>query len=313
MPQIENWSGIITGAVTPFSDDGSIDWKSYEQHLDRLAGTGLIGLLINAMMSEGGHLSAAERESTLRFAAGRVSSRLPLIATIYGCNTSEAAAEAARAEKIGASALLVFPHAAFGGAPLDPEMPAAYFTAIARASALPMIVFRTPETLGPTFGLEVMKRLCDVPGVAAIKDSAAETDFYRGEGAVFMTPGSPLKILIDSDLAILDFLKMGAHGATSICASLNPRAYAEVFRDRHLDRAARLQDTLLPLAKAIYAAPFRDFRSRLKTVLAADRTFEAARVRAPLMPLSDAEQVAILDVSESVRARLERLAGLAAG
>ncbi len=307
MPEITTWSGIITGAVTPFSDDGAIDWESYGQHLDGLAGTGLIGLLVNAMMSEGGHLSAAERESTLRFAAGRVGSKLPLIATIYGCNTGEAAAEAARAERIGASALLVFPHAAFGGAPLDPRMPASYFSTIARASALPMIVFRTPETLGPMFGLEVMKRLCDVPGVAAIKDSAAEAEFYRGEGALFMGPGSPLKVLIDSDLAILDFLRMGAHGATSICASLNPRAYARMFVHRDDDHAARLQNALLPLAKAVYAAPFRDFRARLKTALVADRTFATANVRAPLMPLTDEEKAAVMATSASVRTCLGRL------
>lgn len=197
MPEIKNWSGIITGAVTPFSDDDEIDWGSYERHLAGFAGTGMIGLLVNAMMSEGGHLSAAERESALRFAVDRVGSRLPLIATIYGSNTKEAAAEAERAEKIGAAALLVFPHAAFGGVPLDPEMPAAFFAAIARVSALPMIVFRTPSTLGPTFGIEIMKRLCDVPGVVAIKDSAAEADFYRDGGAVFLKPDSPLKILID--------------------------------------------------------------------------------------------------------------------
>jgi 4-hydroxy-tetrahydrodipicolinate synthase len=307
MPEIKTWSGIITGAVTPFSDDGTIDWKSYEAHLNRLSGTGLTGLLVNAMMSEGGHLSAAERESTLSFAVSRLGSKLPLIATIYGCDTGEAAAEAARAEKIGASALLVFPHAAFGGTPLDPEMPASYFAAIARATALPMIVFRTPETLGPTFGLEVLKRLCDVPGVAAIKDSAAEAEFYRGEGAMFMRPDSPLKVLIDSDLAILDFLKMGAHGATSICASLNPRAYVRLFEDRHVDRAASLQATLLPVAQVVYAPPFRDFRARLKAALVADGSFATANVRPPLMPLSYAERAAVLDALARVRTGLGEL------
>ena len=165
MSEIKTWSGIITGAVTPFADDGdAVDWESYERHLHSLTGAGLVGLLINAMMSEGGHLSVNERVATLRFAVDRVGAKIPLIATIYGSNTSEAAAEAARAEQAGAAALLVFPHPAFGGEPLDTAMPAAYFAAIARASALPMIVFRTPATLGPTFGLEIMKRLCDVRG-----------------------------------------------------------------------------------------------------------------------------------------------------
>lgn len=308
--EIKTWSGIITGAVTPFSNGGAIDWESYERHLHGLAGTGLIGLLINAMMSEGGHLSEAERDSTLRFAIDRIGATLPVIATIYGANTDAAAAEAARAEKAGAAALLVVPHPAFGGTPLDPEMPAAYFGAIARASALPMIVFRTPAALSPSFGIEIMKRLCDVPGVVAVKDSVAEADFYRGDGARFMMPDSPLKILIDSDLAILDFLRMGAHGATSICACLNPCAYVRMFDNRHRDVATGLQEALLPLAKAVYAAPFRDFRARLKEVLAASGIFTIARVRPPLMCLAKEERSEMLTVLKCTQDCIDRLVGL---
>jgi 4-hydroxy-tetrahydrodipicolinate synthase len=308
MSEIKTWSGIITGAVTPFVDDGAVDWESYERHLHCLAGTGLVGLLVNAMMGEGGHLSADERYDTLRFAVDRVGAKIPLIATIYGSNTDEAVSEAARAERAGAAALLVFPHPAFGGEPLDSAMPAAYFAAIARASALPTIIFRTPATLGPTFGLEIMKRLCDVRGVTAIKDSAADPDFYRGDGAFFLKPDSPLKILIDSDLTILDFLRSGAHGATSICACLNPRAYVQMFDDQRSDRAASLQEALLPLANAVYAAPFRDFRARLKQVLVADGVFATPRVRAPLMPLTTEERSLLLKTSEGTRGSVERLA-----
>ncbi|MBN9004108.1 MAG: dihydrodipicolinate synthase family protein [Rhizobiales bacterium] len=312
MPEIRTWSGIITGAVTPFSDDGAIDWDSYERHLQELVGTGLTGLLVNAMMSEGGHLSEAERDGTLRFAIGRVGATLPVIATIYGANTDAAVAEATRAEKAGAAALLVVPHPAFGGAPLDPEMPAAYFGAIARASALPMIAFRTPATLSPTFGIEIMKRLCDVPGVVAIKDSVAEADFYHGDGARFLVPDSPLKILIDSDLKILDFLKMGVHGATSICACLNPRSYVRMFDNRHHDVATGLQEALLPLANAVYAPPFRDFRARLKEILAAGGIFTNARVRPPLMPLANEERARMLTALKSTQDRIDRFVGLAA-
>lgn len=301
MPEISTWSGIITGAVTPFTDADEIDWHSFERHLHRLAGANLTGLLVNAMMAEGGHLSPAERESTLKFAIERIGAKLPVIATIYGSNTSEAVAEAARAARLGASALLVFPHAAFGGTPLDPEMPALYFEAIWKAASLPMIVFRTPATLGPTFGIEVMKRLCDVPGVTAIKDSAAEADFYSGEGALFLTPDSPLKILIDSDLAILEFLRMGAHGATSICASVNPHAYVRLFETRNADKAARLQQKLVTFAQAVYAPPFRDFRARLKEALVLDGVFARSRVRAPLMDLSQEERARVAEASRFIR------------
>lgn len=290
MPVRDPWSGIITGAVTPFTDDDAIDWVSLERHLHRLAEANLAGLLVNAMMAEGGHLTRAEREGVLKFCVDQMGEKIFLIATIYGSSTHEAVEETTQAAKLGAKALLVFPHPAFGGAPLDPEMPAAYFDAIWKGASLPMIVFRTPASLAPNFGIEVLSRLCDVPGVVAVKDSAAETDFYTGDAARFLKPDSPLKILIDSDIAILEFLRMGAHGATSICAAVDPSSYERLFINRYSDSAVGMHGDVVKFAQAVYAPPFRDFRARLKEALVFDGIFTTSRVRAPLMGLSENER-----------------------
>jgi dihydrodipicolinate synthase/N-acetylneuraminate lyase len=166
-----------------------------------------------------------------------------------------------------------------------------------------MIVFRTPALLGPTFGIEVMKRLCDVPGVVAIKDSAAEAEFYSGEGALFLTPDSPLKILIDSDIAILEFLRKGAHGATSVCAAVDPHAYVRLFENRNLDIATSLYEDMIGFAETVYAPPFRDFRARLKEALVLDGTFSTSRVRAPLMGLAEDERRRVAHALMNSRAR----------
>src|SRR3954447_14988093 len=126
MPPLQ-WFGIITGLITPFGSDGEIHWDSLERHLAYISRAGITGVLTSAMMGEGGHLSLAEREAILKFTVSRVGDNLPVIATIYGSNTREAAEEAKPAVKIGARALLVFPHPAFAGTPLEPELPAAYF------------------------------------------------------------------------------------------------------------------------------------------------------------------------------------------
>ena len=97
------------------------------------------------------------------------------------------------------------------------------------------------------------------------------------------------------------------------CASLNPRAYVQMFDDRHLNRAATLQEALVPLARAVYAAPFRDFRARLKQVLVADGVFATSRVRAPLMPLTTEQRSSVLKASERTRDAVNRLARLHLG
>lgn len=301
MKELRSWNGVITGSVTPFTTEGEIDWASLEKHVDRLAQFDIRGLLVNAMMAEGGHLTAKERDDALRFVIARAGNKVPVIATIYGANTGEAAEEAGRAAQHGASGLLVVPHPVFGGTPLDPELPAAYFDALWRAAKLPMIVFRTPAALAPNFGLEVLKRLTDVPGVAAIKDSAADPEFYRGEGAMFLAPDSPLKVLIDSDPLMFDFLRLGAHGATSICAAVDTGRYVQLLNERMSEGAEALAKKLRIFADAVYRAPFRDFRARLKHALAIDGAIATAKVRPPLFDLSAPEQAVIAEALRSSR------------
>jgi 4-hydroxy-tetrahydrodipicolinate synthase len=287
------WVGIITGVVTPFRADGEIDWESLERHLAHLCGSQIRGVLTSAMMGEGGHLSSSEREAVLNFTVDRVGDRLPAIATIYGNNTREAAEEARRAAQIGAKALLIFPHPAFAGVPLEPELPATYFRAIWDAARLPMMVFRTPDSLAPKFGLNVLQKLIEIPGVAAIKDSAAERDFYTGDALSFLRKNSDVKVLIDCDPHMLEFLRMGADGATSICAALYPEEYVRIMESRDTDRADGVMEVVRPFADLVFSAPFRNFRGRLKSALALRGIIANDVLREPLLQLSPSERVSV--------------------
>ena len=132
-------AGVISGVVTPFDDADAVDWESLHRQLHRLADSGITAVLVNASMAEGGHLTAQERDEILTFAVREVGDRIPVVATVYGANTTEAAAEAGRAARAGARGLLVYPHPAFGGEPLDPDLPVAYFDALWSAAQLPMV------------------------------------------------------------------------------------------------------------------------------------------------------------------------------
>lgn len=287
-----NPTGVISGAVSPFNDEGGIDWESFAKHLHHLASAGFTGVLVNASMAEGGHLTAAERAEALTFAVREIGDRVPVLATVYGSHTAETAEEARQAAETGAQGLLVYPHPAFAGEPLDPELPAAYFQEIWRAAALPMVVFRTPSSLAPTLDVAALLRLSEIPGVVAVKDSTGDLGFYTegGPGARFLAADSPLRVLADHDPLLLPFLRAGAHGATVICSVVDSARWVELFNSRHTPAADSLFERLLPFARAVYAAPFRDFRARLKEALHHDGVIATTHVRPPLLPLSTAER-----------------------
>lgn len=287
------WSGVITGLITPFSPDDEIDCGSLERHLAFLCKSRVAGILTSAMMGEGGHLSAAERDAILKFTVERVRSEVPVIATIYGNSTREAAEEARRAAKRGAKGLLVFPHPSFAGFPLDPDVPATYFRAIWNAANLPMIVFRTPDSLAPKFDFDILEKLIEIPGVAAIKDSAAERDFYTGPSLSSLKRKSSVKVLIDCDPLIHEFIGLGADGATSICAAVYPEEYVAILEAKNTEEAESVVRVLQPFAEAVFSPPFRNFRARLKYALTLKGIIASERVRPPLLPLSESERKTI--------------------
>ena len=288
-------SGIIGGAITPFEADFEVDWDSFESHLHQLAEGGLSALLINASMAEGSHLSAKERELTLSFAIEQVGSLVPVFATVYGHNTKAAQDEARLAEALGAQALLIYPHAAFGGEELDPDLPVRYFSAIAEVTSVPLIVFRTPSSLAPTFDFDVLSRLAQIDGVAAVKDSTGEVDFYRNEGAVFVAPGSPLKVLADHDPTLPEFLKLGVHGATVMSAVVDTEKWVELFNTGDGSETNARHKRLAEFARHVYDRPFRDFRARLKEALRLDGVIKNSTVRPPLTELTDHDRQAVAE------------------
>jgi 4-hydroxy-tetrahydrodipicolinate synthase len=297
-------AGVTTGVVTAFRPDGSLDWSSMERHIDFLKGKGLKGLLANAMMAEGLHLSRAERESSLKFILNRVSGALPVIATIFGANTEEAADEAHVAAQEGAQALLVFPHPAFGGQPLDPAIPVGYLKAIYQRSGLPIIAFRMPAATAPSLGLDVLERLADEKGMLGVKDSVADFSLYEGRGAALLDPRYPLKVFIDSDPVMLEYARRGVHGAISISAAVFPEIYANMFLHRNDPRADKLSSHLSSFTELIFRAPKRDFRARLKEALRLQRVLQSSRVRAPLPQLKQSELDEVAAVVAATQSRL---------
>jgi 4-hydroxy-tetrahydrodipicolinate synthase len=299
-----NLAGVTTGVVTAFQPDGSIDWLSMERHIDFLKRKGLKGVLANAMMAEGLHLTRAERESSLKFVLDRVDGELPVIATIFGANTDEAADEACIAARSGAQALLVFPHPAFGGQPLDPAIPVGYFRAIHQRSGLPIIVFRTSAATAPSFGLDVIERLADEKGVPGIKDSVADMSLYEGRGAALLSSDCPLKVFVDSDPVLLDYARRGVYGAMSISAAVFPQPYANLFHGSSEPRADELSSCLSGFANLVFRAPKRDFRARLKEALRSQGIVKSSFVRPPLSRLAQQELDEVVSVTAATHSSL---------
>lgn len=289
-----DWAGTIAGVATPLRDDQSIDWASFEAHLETFVGCGLTGVVVNADTGEGGLLAADEREDVLRFAVRQIGDRVPVTTGLIPAHTAAAAESARSAGELGAAALQVFPPPVFMGEPLAWEPVAAYYEAIATATDAPVIVYSAPAGLGVTYEIEVLKRLVEIPGVEAIKESSWSRARFADAAAAFGGDNHDVALLSGQDTFILDSLMGGADGAMLAVAASDAATFATMWTRRGTSEAADIQAALDPYIELLFAPPLRDFRARLKAVLAHDGVISTATVRSPLASIG-ADEAAILN------------------
>jgi 4-hydroxy-tetrahydrodipicolinate synthase len=299
-----DWAGVIAGVATPMREDESIDWASLEAHLESFTGCGLAGVVVNADTGEGALLTPDEREAVLRFAVRQIGERVPVAAGLLPAHTASAAASARAAGDLGAAALQVFTPPVLIGAPLRPEPVAAYYEAIAAATDVPLIVYQAPTGLGVTFELDVLRRLAEVPGVEAIKESSWSPARFAESAEAFAGRRHDVALLSGQDSFILDSLLAGADGAMLAAAATDAGAYATMWAERGTAGAAEVQAALDPYLEGLFAPPLRDFRARLKAMLARDGAIAAPTVRAPLQPIGADEADGLHAALAAARARI---------
>jgi 4-hydroxy-tetrahydrodipicolinate synthase len=206
-------------------------------------------------------------------------------------------AQARAARRTGAAGLLVFPPRAFGGEGLPADTVVEYHRAIIRASELPVILFHRPAQFGGVvYPAETLRLLAALEGVAGLKEASFDATRFIQIVRVNRTFPRPLKILTGNDTFIYESYLLGADGALlgmGAMATAPQIAMLEAVRRGDLVTGAALRNRLDPLCQAIYAAPLRNYRVRMKEALVFQGILKNAVVRAPLPSASDDERATI--------------------
>ena len=133
--------GVYPIVVTPFNDDGTVDFGSLDRLVEFLLEQGAHGLGLFGNASEGYALQTSERLEMLRRIAKRVNGRVPLVASSGHTGAEPAVDLSKEAEALGANALMVLPPYL-----LKPDADGLlyYFSAISNAVNIPIMVQDAP-------------------------------------------------------------------------------------------------------------------------------------------------------------------------
>ena len=138
------FKGIYQILHTPFTEDGAIDWESYERQIEYCIRAQVHGLVVPAMASEFFTLTDQERFEVVEFALKQVNKRAPVLIGVQGLTRYAAAIFAEHAAKHGADGLMAMPPYLRKASKAETE---AYYLALAEFG-LPVMIQNAPALSG---------------------------------------------------------------------------------------------------------------------------------------------------------------------
>ena len=244
-----NIGGSIPALVTPFAG-GKVDFEALEAFIDWQIAEGTSGLVPCGTTGESPTLSYTEHYAVITATVKAAAGRVPVIAGCGSNDTATAIAHMRHAETAGAdAALIVVP---YYNKPSQAGL-IAHFTALAAASALPIIIYNIPGRSVADMSTETMAMLAALPTIIGVKDATGNLARVSAQreacGAEFIQ-------LSGNDDMALGFNAMGGVGAISVTANVAPRLCAQ-FQAATLGgdfrTALAINDRLYPLHAALFS------------------------------------------------------------
>jgi 4-hydroxy-tetrahydrodipicolinate synthase len=266
---------LLTAMVTPFAQDGSLDVDGVrklaaylvdEQRND--------ALVISGTGGESPTTTDAEKDTLIRVVVETVGDRARVIAGV-GTNYTAHTVELARAaEKAGAHALLAV-------TPYYNKPPQAgiyqHFTAVADATALPVMLYDIPHRTGTPIATETLVRLAGHQNIVAIKDAKGDL-----AGTSDVLRRTDLAYYSGDDAATLPLLAIGAVGVVGTSTHFigrETKEMIEAYERGDVAGALALHRQLLP----IFTGIFRTQGTILVKAGLRARGLPAGPVRSPLV------------------------------
>lgn len=277
---------VLTAVITPFGDDGSIDYGTFWRLTRFLADHGSDGIVVGGTTGESPTLSKVEKVAIYKAAVDAVGDRIKVIAGAGTNDTRESVELAQRAADSGVHGIMaVTPY--YSKPPQEGLF--RHFTAIADATELPVLLYNIPGRTCRLIEVDTLVRLSQHPNIVAVKDAVEDLDYTRR--ALEALPEG-FAVYSGSDGMTREIVRMGGVGVVSVAshlagAQINAMVEAAVNGDDEV--ADRLNERLTPLFEALFLEP-----NPMPLKAGLDIAWDPVGTpRLPLIPASDDTRAAL--------------------
>ena len=239
-----NHAGLWPVMITPFTDEGKIDFVSLEKLIAWYEANGATGLFAACQSSEIFFLTLEERESLVRFV--RQHAHVPVIASGHVSDSiDDQIEELRRMYEAGAEALILITNRLAR----QDDPPEVFMQNLQRIIAalpedVPLGFYECPYPYKRLISLEELKWCAESGRFHFMKDTCCNIDIIRQRLKVI--EGSPLKLYNANTTTLLDSLEAGAAGFSGVMMNFHPELYTWLVNSwsEQPDAARLVQDFL---------------------------------------------------------------------
>jgi 4-hydroxy-tetrahydrodipicolinate synthase len=231
---------VLTAIVTPFREDESVDFDSFQRLARHLVDHGSDGIVVAGTTGESPNLTDDERLDLFRAAIEAVGGDATVVAGTGTYSTAHSVHLTEEAHEVGVDGFLVV-------TPYYNKPPqrgiVAHFEAIAQVSDLPIVVYNIPSRVVINIEKETISRLAEIATVRAVKQ--AHDDLGDARHIV----ASGLELYAGDDNLVLPFLEVGGIGGVCVHTHVvGPQVAEQVraYRAGDQERARELDRELDP-------------------------------------------------------------------
>lgn len=273
---------VLTAMVTPFDQDGEIDFIATRDLVNYLLANGTDGLVVCGTTGESPTLSTEEKVALFKFVVEVAEGRVPVIAGTGSNNTRASISLTKLAEEVGVDGIMLV--APYYNKPSQEGM-YQHFKAIAESTSLPVMLYNIPGRSVVNISAETVIRLSQIPNIVAVKEASGHLDDMA---EIIKQTADDFSLYSGDDGMTLPVLSIGGVGVISVASHIIGNEMQDMvsrFKNGDLAGASAAHRELLPIMKALFAAPSP---APVKAALNM-KGINVGGLRLPLIPLNEEE------------------------
>ena len=276
------FKGLGVALVTPFNQDGQIDFDTLARIVENLIEGSVDFLCVLGTTAETPTLTSDERLTVTKFVIKQVNGRIPIMVGCSSNCTATAVEQIKQYQLDGIDGIL-------SAVPFynKPSQEGVYrhFAEIAKASSKPIILYNVPGRTGINMTAQTTLRIArEFKNVIGVKEASGKMDQIK---EIIDNAPEHFKVIVGDDSLAMEAIQNGSVGVISVIGNSIPKTFGKLVHqsmEGKFNEAAAIQQQLDPL----YGLLFKEGNPCGVKAVMADQNKLQNVMRLPLVPVSDA-------------------------